>query len=80
MGSGPICAQHYLEARPGAAATATDCGVGEEGWVPTEDYEGAVAFFKEWKEKALAKAESAEEREEIEAHWPWDDMDEEVYM
>lgn len=55
-------------------------GVGEEGWVPAEDYEGAVAFFKEWKEKALAKAESAKEREEIKAHWPWDDMDEEMYM
>ena len=55
-------------------------GVGEEGWVPAEDYEGAVAFFKEWKEKALAGAESAKEREEIEVHWPWDDMDEEMYM
>lgn len=55
-------------------------GVGEEGWVQTEDYEGAVAFFKECKEKALAGAESEKEREEIEAHWPWDDMDEEMYM
>ena len=55
-------------------------GVGEEGWVPTEDCESAVAFFKEWKEKALARAESAKEREEINAHWPWDDMDEAMYM
>ena len=55
-------------------------GVGEEGWVPVEDYEGAVAFFKECKEKGLARAEAAQEREEIEAHWPWDDMDEEMYM
>ena len=56
------------------------CGVGEEGWVPIEDYEFAVAFLKERKEQALAGAKSMEEREEIMAHWPWDDMDEEVYM
>ncbi|KAF7419382.1 hypothetical protein PC9H_001971 [Pleurotus ostreatus] len=43
------------------------------------DYESAVAFFKGWKEKALAEAESVEERDEIMAHWPWDDMDEEIY-
>ena len=55
-------------------------GVGEEGWILAEDYEDAVAFFKEWKEKALAGSESAKEREEIETHWPWDDMDEEMYM
>ncbi|KAJ3740648.1 hypothetical protein DFH05DRAFT_1581996 [Lentinula detonsa] len=55
-------------------------GVGEEGWVPVEDYEGTVAFFKEYKEDALAGAQSAEEREEIMTHWPWDDMDEDMYM
>ncbi|KAJ3987972.1 kinase-like domain-containing protein [Lentinula detonsa] len=55
-------------------------GVGEEGWVPVEDYEGTVAFFKEYKEHALAGAQSAEEREEIMTHWPWDDMDEDMYM
>lgn len=55
-------------------------GVGEEGWVPSEDYESAVAFFKGWKEKGLAEAESAKEREEIMEHWPWDDMYEELYM
>lgn len=53
---------------------------GEEGWVPTEDYEGAMAFFKECKKESLADVKSAEEREEIEGHWPWDDMDEEMYM
>ncbi|KAH9848501.1 kinase-like domain-containing protein [Lenzites betulinus] len=55
-------------------------GVGEEGWVLVEDYERAVAFFKECKEGALAGAQSAKEREEIMAHWPWDDMDEDMYM
>jgi len=56
------------------------CSVGEEGWVLTEDYGFAVDFLKKRKEQALAGAESAEEREEIVAHWPWDDMDEEMYM
>jgi hypothetical protein len=55
-------------------------GVGEEGWVLTEDYEEAVAFLQAAKEDALAGSESAEEREEILAHWPWDDMDEQKYM
>ena len=55
-------------------------GLGEEGWVPTEDYEDAVAFFEKMKEEALAGAKSAEERAEIMGHWPWDDMDEEKYM
>lgn len=50
-------------------------GLGQEGWVLTEDYEDAVAFLKESKEEALA-----EERKEIMAHWPWDDMDEEMWM
>lgn len=56
------------------------CGVGEEGWVLAEDYENAVEFLKERKEEALAGAESEEERGEIMAHWPWDDMDEMKYM
>ncbi|PSR75399.1 hypothetical protein PHLCEN_2v9157 [Hermanssonia centrifuga] len=55
-------------------------GLGEEGWVPTEDYEDAVAFFKKSKEEGLADCKSAEERAEIMGHWPWDDMDEEKYM
>jgi len=56
------------------------CGLGEEGWVLAEDYQYSVAFLKERKEEALAGAESVEEREEIMAHWPWDDMDEKEYM
>ncbi|PPQ83049.1 hypothetical protein CVT24_011988, partial [Panaeolus cyanescens] len=55
-------------------------GVGVDGWVPAEDYESTMAFFKDVKEKALATAESEEECEEINDHWPWDDMDEEAYM
>ena len=55
-------------------------GVGEDGWVAVEDYEDAVAFFGGFKERALKGAKSEEERDEIMAHWPWDDMDEEMYM
>lgn len=56
------------------------CCVGEEGWVQVEDYENAVAFYKNMKEDWMAAAESVEEREEIMAHWPWDDMEEAEYM
>ncbi|KAG6901098.1 hypothetical protein C0995_000799 [Termitomyces sp. Mi166 len=68
------------EATRGFGSLQSMRGVGEEGWVPAEDYEGAVAFFEGCKEEALAGAQSAKEREEITAHWPWDDMDEELYM
>ncbi|KAG6856869.1 hypothetical protein H0H87_012686 [Tephrocybe sp. NHM501043] len=37
-------------------------GVGEQGWAPPEGYEGAVAFFEECKEEALAGAESEKGR------------------
>lgn len=56
------------------------CGLGEEGWVSAEYYEHAVAFLDDAKEYELAEAKSVVEREEIMAHWPWDDMDEEKYM
>ena len=54
-------------------------GLGPEGWVPTQDYEEAVALCKQMKEEALMEATSEEERAEM-AHWPWDDMDEGKYM
>jgi len=53
-------------------------GYGPEGWVPIELYEEAIARSKKLKEDVLAAAES--EAEEIAAHWPLDDMDEEEYM
>ena len=55
-------------------------GLGPEGWVPTQHYEEAVALCKQTKEEALTEATSEEERAEIMAHWPWDDMDEGKYM
>ena len=39
-----------------------------------------MARGKELKEAVLAEAKTAEERAEIEMHWPLDDMDEEKYM
>jgi len=72
--------QELSRASRGFESFQSMCGVGEEGWVLIEDYEFAVDFLKKRKEQALAGAESAEEREEIMAHWPWDDMDEEMYM
>ncbi|KAG1778199.1 protein kinase subdomain-containing protein PKL CAK Fmp29 [Suillus placidus] len=54
-------------------------GFGQEGWVPVEHYEEAMALSKKLKEDGLAAAESEEERAQIAAHWPFDDMDEEEY-
>ena len=55
-------------------------GFGPEGWVPAEHYEEAMAISKKLKEDGLAAAESEEQRAQIAAHWPLDDMDEEEYM
>ena len=55
-------------------------GFGSEGWVPNDHYERAMARSKKLKEDILAETRSAEERAEVEAHWPFDDMDEEKYM
>ncbi|KAG6872117.1 hypothetical protein C0995_012857 [Termitomyces sp. Mi166 len=54
-------------------------GFGSEGWVPKDHYERAMERSKKLKEDILAEARSAEERAEIEAHWPLDDMNEEKY-
>jgi hypothetical protein len=54
-------------------------GFSSEGWVRTENYEGVMFRSKKMKEGMFARAESAEERAEIAAHWPLDDMDEEKY-
>lgn len=54
-------------------------GLGSEGWVPTQHYEGAMELSKQMKVDALAATTSAEEHAEILGHWPWDDMDEEKY-
>ncbi|KAG1725600.1 protein kinase subdomain-containing protein PKL CAK Fmp29 [Suillus lakei] len=46
---------------------------------PAEHYEEAMVLSKKLKEDGLAAAESEEERAQIAAHWPLDDMDEEEY-
>jgi len=56
------------QANKGFEFIQSNCGVGEEGWVATEDYEFAMAFLKDMK-KALRGAESAKEWEEIMSHW-----------
>ncbi|KAI0339794.1 hypothetical protein BDW22DRAFT_1486502 [Trametopsis cervina] len=68
------------EANRGFELLQSGAGVAEEGWVRNEQYESAFAFLSNVKEQGLKAAESAEEREEIMGHWPWDDMDEEKYM
>ena len=55
-------------------------GFGAEGWVPAEHYEEAMTRSKQLKEAALAMVESEDERAQIAAHWPLDDIDEEEYM
>jgi hypothetical protein len=55
-------------------------GFGPEGWVPAEYYEEAMVISKKLKKDGLAAVESEEERAQIAAHWPLDDMEEEEYM
>ena len=68
------------QASQGFGIIQSHCGVGEDGWVATEDYETAMASLKMFKEEGLRRAGSAEECEEIMTQWPWDDMDEDAYM
>ena len=55
-------------------------GFRPDGWAPKDHYERAMARSKKLEEDILAETRSAEERAEVEAHWPLDDMDEEKYM
>ncbi|KAF8337850.1 protein kinase subdomain-containing protein PKL CAK Fmp29 [Amanita rubescens] len=55
-------------------------GCGPEVWVPARNYEQAIMRSKQLKLDTLAKAGSEEERAQIAAHWPFDDMNEEEYM
>lgn len=42
--------------------------IGQDGWWQPGDYRYAVAFLEKRKKKALAGAESAEEREDVMNH------------
>lgn len=55
-------------------------GVGNEGWVPVEQYADARRRERQLKEDTLMEAESEEERKQICDHWIFDDFDETVYL
>ncbi len=76
-----VCETKSLDATQRGADEALEAcrimiGFGEEGWVP---YEQAIACSNQVKLDTLAVAKSDEERAQIAAHWPLDDMDEEEY-
>ena len=54
-------------------------GMGEDGWVPEENYDHAVEQLQRLKEESLASAQSDSERELLLEHWPFEDHDEEMY-
>lgn len=55
-------------------------GVGNEGWVPMDQYEGAKARAITLKKDALDAAEAAEERAWIDENWIFDDFCDDDYM
>ncbi|PWY89730.1 kinase-like protein [Aspergillus heteromorphus CBS 117.55] len=55
-------------------------GVGNEGWVPVDQYEGAMTRAMALKTHALDAAETAEERARIEENWIFGDFCEGDYM
>ncbi|PYH97880.1 phosphotransferase [Aspergillus ellipticus CBS 707.79] len=55
-------------------------GVGNEGWVPLDQYEAAKARAITLKQDTLEAAETAEERTRIEENWIFDDFCEDDYM
>jgi hypothetical protein len=55
-------------------------GVGPDGWVPREQYEGAKQRERKLKADALEAAESVAERMVVGENWIFDDFDEEEYM
>lgn len=71
--------EEWEEADKGFEIWQSVLGVGSDGWVSSKDYEEAVACDKQMKEKVLMGA-TEEERVDIMADWPWDDMDEGPYM
>ncbi|EME44740.1 hypothetical protein DOTSEDRAFT_129306 [Dothistroma septosporum NZE10] len=54
-------------------------GLGPEGWVSNENYDGAKEAIARMKQLSLEQAESEEEITAIRDHWVFDDMDEEEY-
>ncbi|KAF7197402.1 Altered inheritance of mitochondria protein 9, mitochondrial [Pseudocercospora fuligena] len=54
-------------------------GLGPEGWVSHDNYEGAKEAIARMKEMSLEQAETEEERIAIRDHWIFDDFDENEY-
>ena len=54
-------------------------GMGPEGWVPSELYEEVKQRSIKFRADTVDAAESELDRERINAHWPFDDFDEEMY-
>ena len=55
-------------------------GVGYEGWIPSEQYDGVKERDRILKAHALAAAESEEERTLMDEHWLFEDFGEDEYL
>lgn len=55
-------------------------GLGPEGWISHENYEGAKKVVADMKEICMEQAESETERLAVRDHWVYDDMDEDEYL
>ncbi|USW54061.1 Putative aminoglycoside phosphotransferase, protein kinase-like domain superfamily [Septoria linicola] len=55
-------------------------GLGPEGWVANDNYEGAKEAITRMKEICLEQAETEIERRAVRDHWVYDDMDEDEYQ
>ena len=55
----------------------TAIGIGSDGWVPNEDFDGAAEKSREIKRKALESPSNAEEKALCLAHYPFHDHEEE---
>lgn len=55
----------------------TTIGIGSDGWVPNEDFDGAVERSGEIKRKVISSLGDAEEKALCLAHYPFHDHDEE---
>ena len=52
-------------------------GINADGWVPSEQYEGAVERARLIKKQGLDSLDTEDERRMTSEHWPFDDFDEE---
>jgi len=52
-------------------------GMGTEGWVPLEEYDGIKGRERQSRADTIEAAETEEERRALDAHWMFDDVDEE---